>query len=373
MANDTALGQVTENLRARGIKGTLVSVSGRLFWRCTATSLDGIRKNRRVPLNLPNHKGQLVQAESRIVTLAAELGLKGVLPDPLPWAVLAPSAAAGRPNGGRRQILTVEQAVLRLEERFWEGKVRSSAAERTWTRVKDELRQLPQQAALSMDLLVSVARKRNEGSRSRLEACKVFKRLAKEVGMEELERLDAIRTPYEPAPRDLLTEEEITALLQSLDPEHRFSWMTWALATYGCRPSETFSLRVSPDGTARVITVKRKGKPPVWRTAMELPLAAEPCVRQVPWEVTKPGDYDSLEAKRQTDHWAKWLKSRAPGLKLYDLRHSWAIRSIRTNVVTAIAASCMGHSIAVHCKTYHHAMQQADVAASVAARQSQKP
>lgn len=78
-----------------------------------------------------------------------------------------------------------------------------------------------------------------------------------------------------------------------------------------------------------------------------------------------------MEAKRLTDHWAKWLKARAPGLRLYDLRHSWAIRSIRTNVPTGLAARCMGHDIAVHCSTYHHALQQSDVAAFMAARRHQ--
>jgi hypothetical protein len=52
LANPPGLDQVTASLRARGIKGSLSALNGRLFWRCTATDRDGIRKSRRVPLRL---------------------------------------------------------------------------------------------------------------------------------------------------------------------------------------------------------------------------------------------------------------------------------------------------------------------------------
>ena len=82
VAKDLPLDPVTAGLRSRGIKGSLVSVNDRLFWRCTATDEEGVRKSRRVPLSLPAHPGQLIEAESRVVTLAAEIGRSGVLPAP---------------------------------------------------------------------------------------------------------------------------------------------------------------------------------------------------------------------------------------------------------------------------------------------------
>jgi integrase len=59
-------------------------------------------------------------------------------------------------------------------------------------------------------------------------------------------------------------------------------------------------------------------------------------------------------------------------MQLYDFRHSWAIRSIRESVPTGLAARCMGHDIAVHTRTYHRWLEQADVAAFVAARSLKK-
>lgn len=370
MAKALPLEPITEGLRNRGIKGSLVAVRDRLFWRCTATDETGVRKSRRIPLGLPANQGQLIEAENRVVLLAAALGRFGILPNPLPWATGSrKSSDLPKVSETKPATLTVAEALTLLEINFWQGKVRTSAAERTLSRVLGEVRRLPQQAALTMDLLVAVASTTKAGSRSRLESCKVFKRLAKLVGLGGTERLDAIRTPYEPGQRDLPSDAELAALLLRLDQAHKYSWITWALVTYGCRPSEVFSLQPADDGTARVLTVKRKGKPPIWRTAMALPLIDRWAPRSVPWDVKAPAQYDSLEAKRFTAAWGKWLGSQAPGLQLYDIRHSWAIRSIRESVPTGLASRCMGHDIAVHTRTYHRWLEQADVAAFVATRQ----
>ena len=62
-----------------------------------------------------------------------------------------------------------------------------------------------------------------------------------------------------------------------------WGWCSWALATYGCRPAEVFSLRPADDGTAQVLTIKRKGKLPTWRTDLALPVAGDaPGERSVP-------------------------------------------------------------------------------------------
>jgi hypothetical protein len=52
-------------------------------------------------------------------------------------------------------------------------------------------------------------------SRSRLEACKVFKRLAKLAGLEDTDRLDAFRTPYEPGQREIPSESKLCELLHT--------------------------------------------------------------------------------------------------------------------------------------------------------------
>ena len=52
-----------------------------------------------------------------------------------------------------------------------------------------------------MNLLVGVVEQQDPGSRTRVEFLKVSKRLAKPIGIDGTERLDALRTPYEPEAR----------------------------------------------------------------------------------------------------------------------------------------------------------------------------
>jgi hypothetical protein len=360
---DELLDRTSKALNERGIRGSLLIRRNTLVWRGYFTDASGARAQKRIHLGLRAHLGQLLNAEKRVIDLASAVSSNsGVLPERMPWD----DDPAGALEHRRSQPRTVAEAVELLESDFWTGKTRNGAAERTWDRVRLELRRLPQQATITTDLLVAVARSTETGSRTRLEACKVFKRLGKLAGLEGLERLDELRskTQYRPERRDLPTDEELQCLLNGMPPEHQWSWPTWALVTFGCRPSEVFSLKPQPEGIADVLTIKLKNQNPEWRTALALPVGdeMEPPDNRV-WRVKKPAEYDSLEAKRLTGNWGKWLKARAPGLQLYDLRHAWAIRSIHRNLNPSLAAKCMGHSLAVHSGTYHRELNRRDVAA----------
>ncbi|MCX5937550.1 MAG: hypothetical protein NTW02_04945 [Cyanobium sp. LacPavin_0920_WC12_MAG_62_9] len=198
----------------------------------------------------------------------------------------------------------------------------------------------------------------------------MFKRLGKLAGIVALDELDAIRTPYEPGERNLPKQEELLELLDRTRGHQKYGWITAALVIYGCRPSEVFSLQPAADGTAKVLSVKRKGKLPSWRTALALPpeWAKKFGVMDIskPWYITSPSQYDSAEARRITQAWGCWLKAQAQGQQLYNLRHAWAVRSIHQGISASLAAKTMGQSLAVHHDTYHHWLGQADVAAVAA-------
>ncbi len=360
---------VNQALRRRGVRLTVERLKDSLWLRGTLPELDGSKKRQRVSLGLKATPGGLLEAESRAVALAAAIA-SGIYPAcGLPWdrggdeeplpALLSPVETV--------QQQPVAHWVDRFAESFWLGRVRTSAAERTWARVDTELRRLPRSASLSMDLLVAVASSTNPGSRSRLEACKVFKRLANVAGLTGLEQLDMLRTPYEPAPRELPSDEELRMFLEAVREHPRWGWATAALAAYGCRPAEVFSLCPIEDGTGRVLTVKRKRKQPIWRTALALPQAwhSEFDLLNVhrPWDCGKPSLYDSSMAKSFVEQWGRWLRRNRKGLQLYDLRHAWAVRSIRLNLNASLAAKCLGHSLSVHHETYHRWLEEMDVAA----------
>ena len=79
-----------------------------------------------------------------------------------------------------------------------------------------------------------------------------------------------------------------------------------------------------------------------------------------------PKAYDSKEAKRQLDSCQGWLGRQVSGWALYNLRHAWAIRSIRKILNASGCAKFMGHSLDQHHRTYRRHFQQSNVAAMAA-------
>ena len=338
-----------------------------LWLRGTYPLENGSKARKRLSLKLPASDANLIKAEERALELHRLIAEQGYLPAELPWEIAETTkSSAFAPLAAR----PVAAWVGGFEENFWRGRVRTGAAENTWERICGELNRLPQGAEMTVDLLIAVALETAAGSRSRLEACKVYKRLAKFAGLEDLVRFDEIRTPYEPAERELPQDEEIIELVERLRSHPTYGWMTAALATYGCRPAEITSLRPVADGTAEVLTVKRQGKTPTRRTAIALsprwPERFDLFSVSRPWDIWKPTEYDSLQARRLTQSWQAWLKRHAPGWQLYNLRHAWAVRSIKAELNASLAAKAMGHSLQVHSNTYHRWMVQGDVAAAAA-------
>lgn len=265
---DIDLSQLNASLKARSISGTVVAVSGSLYWRGAVSDAQGKRGTKRIRLALKAQPTTLLKAENRVVEFAGLIEDLGHLPSELPWDAPVPAIKTGA-----NSALTVAAAVERLEKDFWQSKVRTSAAERTWARIKAEIDRLPQRARLTMDLLVGVGEQQEPDSRTRVEFLKVSKRLAKLVGIEGTDRLDTLRTPYEPEARDIPSDAEVASLLETVMADSTWGWCSWALATYGCRQAEVFSLRPADDGTAQVLRIKRKGTLPIWRTALALPVA----------------------------------------------------------------------------------------------------
>ena len=262
----------------------------------------------------------------------------------------------------------VKDWLIKFEVNFWTGRVQTSASKRTWQRIKAELNRIDPNKILNIEELVKITESLVPGSKSRHEFCKTAKRLAIFAELPEIRKLNEVRTPYQPQVRDFPDEEQLLELTNSLRDDETWGWCTAALFIYGCRPSEVFSLHPKDDGTAKVLSIKKHQQLPSWRTALALPqeLAESLQILEVsrPIEYKTPKDYDSLEAKCWTDRWSKWLKKNCGhlSLHLYDIRHAWAIRSIRMNLATGAGAKAMGHDVNVHVKTYMSAINEADMA-----------
>lgn len=369
------------SLRERGIRMLLEQKRQSLYVRGTFPEPGGTRRRRYIPLDLKAVPANLVTAEIRCLQLHAALEA-GTYPPTLPWA-----PAAVRPSsenegiGGEAAPLSCGAAIHAFETHYWQTRLRTPASERTWDRIALELRRLPANAPCTLSTLLRIAASTPPGSRTRLECCKVYKRLAKQQRLDgNLEELSALKGAYEPAPRTIPEDESITALLDALRPT-KWGWCYAALATYGCRPAEVPSLQPHTDGTADCLTIKRRNRAPLLRTCFAHPRAwidrYELGTILIPDSIRwlRPEDYDSAAAKRFVDAWRHSRRSRevraiftalAPEFDLYDLRHRWAIRSIEDGKRLTLCARAMGHSAVVHEQTYHRYIQASDLRAAMA-------
>ena len=271
---------------------------------------------------------------------------------------------------------TVEAWVQRFKADWWENKTldttaQISQAKRSWVAYDVQFNRIPnQKALLTVQLLVEVAKTTKPGSKPRHEFCQKAKALAKFADLPKSKELDNAHTPYKAKVLKLPTDEELFAFAEEHRHDGKFGWCFAALVTYGCRVSEVYSLVPNGDGgTAQVLTLKQKGFDPTARTAIahpfELVERLELLTVEKPFEFLDPENYDSTQAKSQTDMFNKWLQARWKGrIKLQNryVRHSWCIRSIvNPKFADGIAAKSAGHELPVHMSTYATAIEKRDM------------
>jgi hypothetical protein len=139
------------------------------------------------------------------------------------------------------------------------------------------------------------------------------------------------------------------------------------MATYGLRNHEIFFSDLSAlgsrgDRVIRVLPTSKTGEhqiwpfQPEWVDAFELPRLAE-LKGQLP-----PVSTDLRQTTLQQVGRRVAEQFRRYGLPLtpYDLRHAWAVRTIHLGLPDTVAARMMGHSVAIHTRTYHHWITRRD-------------
>jgi hypothetical protein len=362
-------------LTERGIRMLVEQRRQGLTVRGTFPQPDGSRRRTRIPLGLRAVPASLPTAELRCLLLHTAIS-EGTYPPLLPWStpVHAPATSELAP-------LSCAAAIHSFQTYFWKTHARTAASERTWKRVATELNRLPPSSPLTLQQLVLTASSTTPGSRSRLESVKVFKRLARQQGLSgNLDQLTDLQGNYEPAPRSLPEDDALLPLLDALRPT-KWGWCYAAMATFGCRPAEIPSLILHDDGTAQCITIKRHSRLPSLRTCFALPRAwiDHFNLQQVSipggahW--THPEQYDSALGKKFVDAWRHSRRSHEirqifaahlPELDLYSLRHRWAVRSIEAGKPLTLCARALGHSAAVHERSYHRHIQAADLRQAMA-------
>ena len=154
------------------------------------------------------------------------------------------------------------------------------------------------------------------------------------------------------------------------------------MATYGLRNHEVFfsdlsALAPGGDRVIRVLPTSKTGEhqvwpfQPEWVERFELPRLGEartllPAVRTDLRRTTL-----QQVGRRVAEQFRRYALPCTP----YDLRHAWAVRTIHIGLPDTVAARMMGHSVAIHTRTYHHWITRRDQQQAVdaaLARQSER-
>ena len=139
------------------------------------------------------------------------------------------------------------------------------------------------------------------------------------------------------------------------------------MATYGLRNHEVFfcdlsSLSRSGDRVIRVLSTTKTGEHQVWPfqpdwvdlfglNVLSTDFKALPAI-QTDLRVTTLQQV----GRRVSEQFRRYALPITP----YDLRHAWAVRTIHIGLPDTVAARMMGHSVAIHTRTYHHWITRRD-------------
>lgn len=238
-------------------------------------------------------------------------------------------------------------------------------------------------SALSPELLLAVLESYPVASRGRQQCALVLGALARHHKLplpedwQELGRgygLHAAR--YRPLPSD----QQILRAVE-LIPSPRWRLVYGLMATYGLRNHEVFfcdfsAMAPGGDRVVRVLPTSKTGEHQVWPFQPEWvdhfsleQLGEDP--RGLP-PVNTDLRHTSLQSvgQRVSEQFRRYQLPLTP----YDLRHAWAVRTIHIGLPDTVAARMMGHSVAIHTRTYHHWItrrdQQQAVDAALARRQA---
>jgi len=219
---------------------------------------------------------------------------------------------------------------------------------------REPLESLPNRPLTEDMLIAHILGRSQPNTWTRNNDCMVFKQVAKLAGVPV--DFGAIKGRYSPAllsPGDVPTDQDIEATWMAISTPG-WQWVYGMLATYGLRPHEAF--RIAPQGldsvTGKIAILEdsKTGRRDVW------PLPEK-------WRYLFELDQIRLPNVRVEGRSNRELGQRiGSNLKIphhpYALRHAWAIRSAVMGIPDSIAARWMGHSVAVHAKTYHAAIGQ---------------
>ncbi|QNI59301.1 phage integrase family protein [Synechococcus sp. BIOS-U3-1] len=327
----------------------------------------------RLSLGLENNRDGLLEAEQIARVIDAQLKR-----DQFRWEhwIKAPEQTTSGSAGQTRALL--DQQLQTFERVFFADPRRRrspSGSRTTWTGAYNPyLRRLRSLAGketgpIGADLLLQTLHSYPDGSRSRQQCSTALASLARHLELELPENWRAEAAGYglhRARFRQLPSDQRILeSILQIPNPRWRLAY--GLMATYGLRNHEVFfsdlsALSDEGDRVIRVLPTTKTGEHQVWPFNPEwverfdlLKLGRDPQALPV---ITTDLRATTLQqvGRRVTEQFRRYDLPLTP----YDLRHAWAVRTIHIGLPDTVSARMMGHSVAIHTRTYHHWITRRD-------------
>lgn len=381
-ALDSAIAALNTRLKAARLGLQVERRGDRLSLRGTLPPRPDSAKTRphqqRIPLKLPATPAGLKQVEREAKVIAAQL-----IERRFSWANYLTQAEETAP-----EIVPIEERIAQFEAemlaRSGPGVAALASRKTTWDKayapyLKKLLAQAEQQPRQTLAAaIVATLEALPPHSRGRQVACTAFKAFADFQGVVLPEDIDKLAGLYgsSKAQRRLLPSDEVIVEWGDRIPNPAWRYVYGVMATYGLRNHEVFfcdyqALRQGdPEGRITVLETTKTGLHdvwpfyPEWVERFDLRRGSPPLINT---------DLASTTLQRVGQQVAIQFKRYGVPFSPYDLRHAWAVRTIHFGLPDTVAARMMGHSVAIHNRTYHRWITHRDQRQAVQAALQRSP
>jgi integrase len=361
---DEKIAQTNQRLKAAQMgfqverRGQKLNLRGTLPPRPGSTRLRSHQQ--RLSLNLPATIAGLKQAEQEVKIIAAHL-----IQNAFDWRQYLPIT-----GGGRLSQMDLSQKLAAFKQHFFEqGETASSKT--TWEKAyAPYLRKLE---AIAQDhtqftlaeAIYATIQATDSNSRSRQICCTALAALAEFLNLElptELKTLWGKYSPNHTQLRSLPSDQQIIEVFEQI-PNPAWQMVYGIMATYGLRNHEVFFCDYSaltsgdPMAMVEVLETTKTGNHEVWPFFPEWVDRFNLRQGKLP-AVNTDLNQTTLQRIGQlvTNQFRRYQIPFSP----YDLRHAWAVRTIHFGLSDTVAARMMGHSVAIHTRTYHRWITRRD-------------
>ncbi|MEO0532898.1 MAG: hypothetical protein AAF215_03420 [Cyanobacteria bacterium P01_A01_bin.123] len=349
---DLNLNETNARLRSLGIRVTVKEVNKWLYLRLVLPPKPDSIKVKPHRQDVTHPRGGLP---------ATQKGLKKAekLAQTL-WAMVEEGTFDWAPWLGKtsREERTVQEWTDEFRQ-YWlkSGKCSEKTWKRHWQKAYNRL---PQNNPLTAENILSALLTTQENTRERQRTTGYFQRLAEYAGISI--DLSPYRGKYQTGrsevPRELPSDETIAGFFSKI-PNPSWRWLYSVIACLGVRPHEAFFLKPTENPLVWNVLDGKTGPRqtsalyPEWVKEWNILEGKPPQLKYLHEDGTPDFQRYGLQVAHQ-------LKMYQLPFVAYDLRHAYAVRCIKFDLTSSIAARMMGHSVAVHTATYHRWLSAAE-------------